>query len=38
MKKCKVLFIGQNNAYCDKSMNGECLQYVTEETDLDIIV
>ena len=37
-KKCKVLQIGHNNAYCDYSMNGEILQSVTEETDLDIIV
>ena len=38
VKKCKVLLIGHNNAYCDYSMNGEILQSVTEETDLGIIV
>ena len=38
VKKCKVLHIGHNNAYCDYSMNGEVLQSVTEETDLGIIV
>ena len=38
VKKCKVLHIGHNNAYCDYSMNGEILQSVTEETDLGIIV
>ena len=38
VKKCKVLHIGHNNAYCDYSMNGEILQSVTEETDLSIIV
>ena len=37
VKKCKVLHIGHNNAYCDYSMNGEILQSVTE-TDLGIIV
>ena len=38
VKKCKVLHIGYNNAYCDNSMNCEILQSVTEETDLGIIV
>ena len=38
VKKCKVLHIGHNNAYCDYSMNGEILQSVTEDTDLGIIV
>ena len=38
VKKCKVLHIGHNNAYCDYSMNDEILQSVTEETDLGIIV
>ena len=38
VKKCKVLHIGHNNAYCDYSMNGEILQSVTEETDSGIIV
>ena len=38
VKKCKVLHIGHNNAYCDYSMNGEILQSVTEETDLGTIV
>ena len=40
VKKCKVLHIGYNNAYCDYtcSMNCEILQSVTEETDLGIIV
>ena len=38
VKKCKVLHIGHNNAYCEYSMNGEILQSVTEETDLGIIV
>ena len=30
VKKCKVLQIGHNNAYCDYSMNGEILQSVTD--------
>ena len=38
VKKCKVLHIGRNNAYCEYSMNGEFLQSVTEETDLGIIL
>ena len=38
VKKCKVLQIGHNNAYCDYSISGEILQFVTEETDLGIIV
>ena len=38
VKKCKVLHIGHNNAYCNYSMNGEILQSVTEETGLGIIV
>ena len=38
VKKCKVLHIGHNNAYCEYSMNGEILQSVTEETDLGIIL
>ena len=38
VKKCKVLHIGRNNAYCGYSMNGEILQFVTEETDLGIIL
>ena len=38
VKKCKVLNIGNNNAYCDYCMNGEILQFVTEETDLGFIV
>ena len=35
VKKCKVLHIGQNNAYCDYSINGDILQSITEETDLE---
>ena len=38
VKKCKVLHIGNSNAYYDYSMNGEGLQSVTEETDLNMIV
>ena len=38
MKEFKLLHIGHNNAYCNYSMNGEGLQSVTEETDLNIIV
>ena len=38
MKKCKVLHIRHNNAYCDYSMNCEILQNVTKETDMGIIV
>ena len=36
VKECKVSHIGHNNAYCDYSMNGECLQSVIE--DMGIIV
>ena len=38
VKKCKVLHIGHNDAYCDYSINNEGLQSVTEETGLGIIV
>ena len=38
VKKCNVLHIGYNNAYCGYTMDGESLQSVTEETDLIIIV
>ena len=38
VKKCNVLHIRHNNAYCGYSMNGESLQSVTEETDLVINV
>ena len=38
VKKCKVLHIGHNNAYCNYSMNGDILKSVKEETDLGIIV
>ena len=31
VKKCKVSHIENNNAYCDYSMNGECLQSVIED-------
>ena len=38
VKKCKVLHIGHNNAYCEFRMNVEILQSVTKETDLGIIL
>ena len=38
VKKCKVSHKGHNYAYCDYSMNGECLQSVIEDTDLGLIV
>ena len=38
VKKCKVLHIGHNIAYCDSRMNGAILQSVTEKTDLGIYV
>ena len=38
VKKCNVLHIRHNNAYCEYRMNGEILQSVTEETGLNIIM
>ena len=38
VKKCKVVHIGHNIAYCGYSMNDEGLQSLMEDTDLGIIV